>query len=30
MTFMIKLDPRRVGIEALPRFEVPKHKGHKD
>jgi hypothetical protein len=30
MTFMIKLDPKRVTIEALPCFEAPKHKGHKD
>ncbi len=30
MTFMIKLGPRRVAIEALPCFEMPRHKGHKD
>jgi len=28
MTLMVKLDPKRVAIEALPCFEVPKHKGH--
>lgn len=30
MTFMIKLGPKRVAIKALPCFEMPRHKGHKD